>query len=957
MSTELLYWQKRLESHFRELHSHRNNDQPIFGLEHCLNEKEVDNLKIAVRTHIAEHPPSKEHWLAWIVYTSEFGYKYLGDEYWQTFEEETPGWIDNGDRYWIRSRYFDFHEEFGGAKPSGAWAKHFSIICWPITHAILPKDLQRHLARMLYEARNSFSAEILESPAALGELVYNQSWKASSHFQNFARHKQLVGQIAAPLLLEGDFGTDSFIRSETLKRISKDLDSERRSREWIRIARKDARKRMKIKGLMPPWKNLKIPEIDNLQRAKKEIEKLGIEPSLLLWPENLTKDQWTVWLEIPDLSHLIDRFPETRETLTRSRCVVEGTSGRPLARGRLLYGTQRIKLDKWPCTTEVLLKFEHSNRQLDYLLHTECLLRPGTKRLFRIASDGLAYEMRSLRVRPREHYVLLSTADPFESEGNFYSLTNILCEGVHGTVLELPEAISADWEKFLQELGLEQSRKIEVWPAGLGAATWDGEGRAEWPAYEHPCLAIRTDHHVDSVLILMNGDTNNPLELTSVSPGEPIFVELPQLPVGRHVVNISVREKPAEERKPLGNVVIYIRPRSVSPRGPLLVRVSSPSPTLQEIWEGKVSISVSGPNGRKVKCRVSLFERDGGIAIPSEILPAISLPVAEDRWRAHFNKHFRDKQNAQKAYDTARSCEIEFLADELGTFTVRCEEDFKPLRWRLKQRDQKYFLWLFDDSGDDKQPAVSLMEFKTPCVENRLPFKNEYEVPDSGGMYAARTENFEAAIVVPPRLVGLEGLSCKPCVEKRERSMDALVTTVGTAVLWGQARVAGNPLAMFRKRDVMRVLIRDIFRILCGKNWANAEREATEVDPKNSLEDLSNAVSKHPNIGKILLQEVGTLSGNTCYERVKRLASLVASLVRIQDLEWFAQFSLMLASNPANAENWAGKHLREGLERIFDETILTKAARFLVIATDRHLCTQTDTEITPEELYAGWRWS
>ena len=951
MSKELLDLQKRLELHFRELHSHRSNEQPIFGLEHCLNAKEIEDLSIAVHAHIAEQPPSIDHSLAWIVYTSEFGYAYSGDEYWQTFEQETPGWTDNGNRNWIRRRYLDFHKEFGGAEPSGIWAEQFSIICWPITHAILPKDLQRHLARILYETRNSFSAEILESPVALGELIYNQSWSASSRFQNFARHKQLAGQIAAPLLLEGDFGTDSLIRSETLKRISKDLDNERRSREWIRIARRDARKRMKIKGLIPPWKNLNIPEIDNLQKAKKEIEKLGIEPRLILQPENLARDQWTVWLEIPNLSHLIDRFPETREILTVSRCVVEGTSGRPLARGVFLYGTQRVKLDKWPCTSKVLLKFEHSNQQLDYLLHTECLLRPGTKRLFRIASDGLAYEMRSLRVRPEERYILVSIVDSFKSVDNLCSPTNILCEGVHGIILELPEAISADWEKFLQELGLGQSGKIEVWPAGLGASAWDGEGHAEWPASEHPCLAIRTDHPTGSILLLMNDNTSNPLELISVIPGEPIFVELPQLPVGKHVVNISVREKSAGNIKLLGDVVIYIRPRGFHPRIPLLVRMSSPSPTLQEIWEGKADISASGPNGRKVKCRVSLFERDGETAILSETLPAIDLPVTEDKWREHFKKHFCDKQNAQKAYDTARSCELKFLADELGTFTVRCEEDFRPLRWRLKQHDQKYFLRLFDDSGDGEQPAVSIMEFKTPCVENKLSFKDEYEVPDSGGMYVARTERAEAAIVVPPRSVGLEDLRCKPCIEKRERSVDALIASVETAVLWGRARVAGNPLAMFRKNDVMKVLIHNIFRILCGKNWANAEKNAT-VNGKSSLEDLSDAVSKHPNIGKTLLQEVGTLSGSTCYERVKRLASLV----RIQNPEWLTQFSLRLASDPTNAEIWAGKHLQEGLKRIFDETVLTKAARFLVIATDHHLRTQAGTEVATE-VYAGWRWS
>ena len=39
---------------------------------------------------------------------------------------------------------------------------------------------------------------------------------------------------------------------------------------------------------------------------------------------------------------------------------------------------------------------------------------------------------------------------------------------------------------------------IEVWPVGLGAMTWDGEGRAEWLADERPCLALCADHDLTS---------------------------------------------------------------------------------------------------------------------------------------------------------------------------------------------------------------------------------------------------------------------------------------------------------------------------------------------------------------------------------------------------------------------------------------------------------------------------
>src|SRR5205814_1568777 len=128
-------------------------------------------------------------------------------------------------------------------------AEHFSIISWPITHAILPCDLQRQLARILYELRHSFSAELFESPANLGDFIAARSWNATSRFQNLAQNKLLLGQIAVALLLQGSFGTGGLIYPATLDRIGKDLDRERRAREWLRGARRYARERAQIRGL------------------------------------------------------------------------------------------------------------------------------------------------------------------------------------------------------------------------------------------------------------------------------------------------------------------------------------------------------------------------------------------------------------------------------------------------------------------------------------------------------------------------------------------------------------------------------------------------------------------------------------------------------------------------------------------------------------------------------------
>src|SRR5450631_4489388 len=161
----LAVWQERLKRHFGDLRQQRSSiaapDKPIFGLEHGLTASEIEGLQVDVQEQILGSPPSNDQGLPWIVYACEIGYQYSGDEYWETFEACTPGWDVNGERAWLRDQFHSFHSHFGGAKPSGPWADHFSIICWPITNAILPLDLQRQLAKVLYNMRGLFSADLL----------------------------------------------------------------------------------------------------------------------------------------------------------------------------------------------------------------------------------------------------------------------------------------------------------------------------------------------------------------------------------------------------------------------------------------------------------------------------------------------------------------------------------------------------------------------------------------------------------------------------------------------------------------------------------------------------------------------------------------------------------------------------------------------------------------------------
>ena len=979
---DLASWHARLAQHFSQLREVRRDtwgDRPIFALEHGLEAAEVQAVAAAVRAHIAHAAPSTDHALAWIVYAAEIGYGFSGDEYWQTFEEQTPGWTLRGDRYWIRHCYRMFERKYGGVRPSGAWAEHFSIICWPITHAILPRDLQQQFARILYELRNSFSAELFESPPKLGEFIAARSWNGNSRFQNLAQETDLVGQIAAALLLQGQLGTSCLIHPAALHRIGADLDRERRAREWLRGARRFAQERAHIRGLSL-GQGAAPTDVRRPDEARTEIAALGIEPRLVLRPGDASRFSWDVWLEIPDLSHLLVRFPNTRDILTGSRCTVAGASGRPLARGRCLHGVQRVLLARWPRADEVLLQFEQTDPQLQYLLRTECLLRLGPTRLFRIASDGLAYELRSLRVRPGERYILVSANGPFQATEHLRPV-QLRCEGVHGALMTLPAALTSRWEAELGRLGLGRAKKIEVWPAGLGAVVWDGEGQGEWLASERPCLAICADHELDALMVSLGQDR---FESDDIAAGQVMFVELPQLHIGLHTVRIHARNGPIGTPWSTGDLDVVMRVREAKPwlpgvssHGPLSVQVDPPAPTLEQLWEGRVEMSVRGPAGRRVKCAVSLRDTESGAATVTKHLPPVPLPVTPDIWRHHFERHFQETREAPLAYETARVCEIEFTCEELGAFTLRYEREFTPLRWAVRRDGQRRLASLLDDSGDATPPQVVRMAFEAPIVEEPLELAQAYEVPTVGGLYVARRGASSAAVITSPTVRGFADLRCAPHIDARERSAVAVLRAVAVARTWGSARLRGGLFSATRQRDVLQALAAYIFRLIGGDTWASAELSSS--NGPDGLADFKRAISKRreeAGVGVALAIDCAALSAAICEERVQRLASLatrfhllpppprptiprVSAVIRRDGPAgerypmWLSELALRLASNPAVVEEWAGEGLRAGTTRLLEVPTLARAARFLVIATDRHL----QSRAAPGELYASWGWA
>jgi hypothetical protein len=564
-------------------------------------------------------------------------------------------------------------------------------------------------------------------------------------------------------------------------------------------------------------------------------------------------------------------------------------------------------------------------------------------------------------VRAGGKYILVTLGNTATSTAYARPIT-LNCQGVTGALLELPGALSPEWEAELRHLGVTQAKSIEVWPAGLAAAAWDGEGYGEWLASEQPCLAISCDHSVSELLVSMNQD--GLLTISDIRPGEPIFVELPKLALGLHKVSFAARGSGGVAAESIGDLDVLMRVREVrpwspgiSPHGPLSVDVDPPAPTLEQFWEGQLKLAIRGPVGRPVKCRVSMEPSIPDSPIFSRVLPSLNLPTGNDQWQRHFDEHFRKFKDCQKAYDEARRCELAFSAEEFGKFTLVCEREFKPLRWAIRRTGYVQVAKLYEDVGTDEKPAVSRITFERPGEIEQLETATEYPAPAKGGLYLARLREFSAAIILGPIVHTFEDLALTLTITPNDRSVQSVLQMVDCSSIWATARLPGDILTAVQRLRVLRALTAHLSYVIAEGGWADAETAAS-TGRSEGLITLRRAISKNrevAEIGNALSVEIVKLSKMAIHARADRFAALARLFLQlpVADHRWICELALRLASHPMRVRAWAEDRLNEGITKLLERPTLTRAARFLVISIDREL----KSSISGDELYAGWSWT
>jgi hypothetical protein len=934
-------YQRELETHFKSVAAQRDAEGlPVFAIEHGLDAQAVSALGDRLRQSLVRDDRLSPHWLLWVIYATELGYDYDGQEYWPSFEQRTPRWrlqIDR--RQSLRQWFLRFHKSYRGARPAGPWATQFSIISWPITHAILPKDLQGQLAKILYEERYSIAQFANESPEEVGNLIAASAYDASARLRNFLEQPELAGRIILGLLAPSGETSNRWLQDGTIRRILADLEKQRQAKVWLQETRSTIDS-VKLKLASQARFPVDSQAINRFQETKSDrVAVKSVTPQLLLFRER--QDDWVPFVEIPSFDSIAKLNPRLATLLRSSRAKVLGTAGAWSAPGWLLYGPYRKRLTSWPEPSKSLIQIDKADTGLQYILDGECHITAGPSWLFRLRPDGTAVQVPNRVVQLDTEYILLRSNA--SETGEFFRTLRTDSAGISLTEIKVTSSTPPEALRILATLDVGIERFLRIWPVGTPPRRWAVDGSVEWLSHESPIIGVSHDGSCQSLSMRVGQQAAIPI--TPRTDGQPVFASIGQLPIGVHSLSVTAQHK-IDEQGAVGRIVtshaklsILIRrphawvPGSVSHRG-FIVSCERLEPTLDGLLAGQVAISVAGPTGRNVDCRLELLDGSGKV-LSSDHIGSVRLPANRATCAALLTRHLENLKDPYH-YSTASGSRLVIDGDELGTFRVVLKHTLSPLRWYA--RGSKTLEIQLIDDGDRETPAtVSFSSFECAGVARKAEFAAESNslVPDGqGGLYVAECGGLRACIVASAWIkAGLDGLAVHPSLQMDLGQNGALARLLESIKDWSRARAFG-PLANQRREIVVADLQAYLFAYMCGRRWASYEKRLRADGVSSDLQRcLEEAVYKNVSFGIALSNNKNQIVTDSFVESCERFHRQAARFQVCGDPE-LSSTALGLAARPATIAELLGPTSSEKITALQTMPELVRAARLLVVLSD-----------------------
>lgn len=925
-TVELLqYFHEALATHFADLRDTRaklDRSSPVFALEHDLSPDDLELLKRAVREAIKSHYITWYHktWLPFVVYAAEMGYGYAGDEYWTTFSSLTPRWASQ-ERSTVRDWFVRFHTQFGGARPTGAWANHFTIIAWPITHAVLPIYLQRHLAQLLFEFSGALTSDLLDDPEALGVRLARRASNYTERFRIFCQNTPLVGQVAVALL-SGENEPTPYLSASTLERIVDGLSDESQARHWLKSARTSARR---VRGFRS---GERAPATASTSKGLPR----ATDPRLFLRYD----ESWNAFAELPDLTVLGADRNDIYSQLRMSRATVNG-GARPIPPSGLLYPGQEVRFARWPRPDQPFLQLDRGDAATNGILRAQCVITKGPWWLFRRQGSGLAVEVKGKFVRPGHRYVLIGAETLDAPAVPWCVATVVAANDVKAYDVQVPPTLSESEEAALLTAGLSVVSNVAIRPVGIVATAWDGEGEVEWLAGEPAMLGIRSDLAPRRARVVIAGSVYF-LEWTA-DEAELLFA-LDGLPVGTHDLNVALLGE-GDRQLASGTLVVTIRDPQVRPEGASIgegIRLlATPNrPTMAELWDDRAVIAVDGPVGSEANLRVTLLdERSQPIA---ELNRSVHLPLEEADWRV-VAKTVRTDQRFTGAYDSAESCVVSVVRDGVGFATLTCERGFQPLRWRFARNHNGQVTATLIDRTDSGTTSLDFYDVEAPLTATPKDPADTLIVPPRGGLAVATAGDAAAAVILPTNPNAMIRMpAARPVVTATSHSPREVLRLAEGHERWLGAELPADAFATYQQQLVGDAIARAIGTLVGGSHWAAVERKLTGArDACDYLDGMQEAVgisTEHKALASTI--------ANSLYKWLKpedllpgfhEVISPHLVGYGLNGRPSAPRFLLMLAGRPGYVAEWEPIEAAFILGRVLMSPVLYRAARFAVLGT------------------------
>lgn len=912
----------------------------VFALEHGLDSTQREELKHSIHKHLRSAKPDEKYWLPWVVYAAEIGYEFDGHEYWQSFENKTPDWRNKGNRHFIRDGFRNFVQSFGGYRPSGIWANHFNIISYPITHSILPKDLQYQLARVLFNIRSYISRALIQSPQLLGKKISENCYYETKRFQQFAQNHDLIGLIAREILTIDEKGSDNFILLPTFRRIIEDLRETSEARNWLDETKFEIKSRAYTKG-----RSGKI-----------------LKPQLIL--RRIADCKWNLFIEIPDFEPVAEISEEIENFLAPARPFLIGNiGGKRLARGRLIkHGSFLEALEFVPNNNQELLNFRRDlPKALENFFKKEFVINLPEYTVFSVQESGFAQQQESRIVHPEGKYIIMCR-EPITANSLLNQLATS-CSNIHLYSLSSEKLTDAQHRESLEQLELEVETDFSLKPVGVSPINWDEGFRVEYLDGETPYFAIKINHPWNTIRIQL--EDFDELEINNQTDSEYTYFSLPPLSTGLYKLSCSKKSDFDSHFQTLGELSIYVKDRTIwkpgtTSQNALLLLPDPPKPSFEQFFNGNVNFQIFSP---ETSVEVSLYLLSKQLNAPPLLKRSIvteNLPRGIDEINKKINEIVEDAKVLENS-EAAHFCRLEFKSEELGLIPFDFRREFNPVQWEVKSDvSGKTILNLSEEAFGDEETKIFHYKFDTPDLFSEIDYDRyfpDYVAPDNGGLFIASTPKQKKGMIV---LKTNEKKSYKsfsdigkdddftPNLQGYTRTKENLVKLIDLYCLWKTSRTVGS---VFSKKDVQKVIDNFLFKIIClidDNNWKKLEPQYCQnFNNKYTKELIIKAISPKQSIQSELYKL--TVFGLSTDELVKTLTGIYKSEITAEKIfkksnsnslraiikplhqDWFVEFALRLCSHPETIKGWSqtDEKFQKGLEKMFAEPSLVRAARFI----------------------------